>query len=114
MVSLASENAKLEARIEAAKKKNADKGKELFKTLDEFPVEVSALISCLRIASADLHFLQAAPDFGKAVEVQKGPFASLGDRRVATAIQQSIVPWSIAMFDFLIRSCRQSRLTGRC
>ena len=30
LVSLASENAKLEARIEAAKKKNADKGKELF------------------------------------------------------------------------------------
>ena len=47
LVSLASENAKLEARIEAAKKKNADQGKELFKTPDEFPVEVSALISCL-------------------------------------------------------------------
>ena len=100
MVSLASENAKLEARIEAAKKKNADQGKELFKTPDEFPLEVSALISCLQIASADLRFLQVAQEFGKAVEVQKGPFASLGDRRVATAIQQSIVLWSTAIFGF--------------
>jgi hypothetical protein len=53
LVSLTSDEAKVEDKIKAAKKRNAEKGQELFKTLDAFPVEVSALISCFRIANAD-------------------------------------------------------------
>ena len=53
LVSLTSDEAKIEDKIKAAKKRNAEKGQELFKTLDAFPVEVSALISCFRIANAD-------------------------------------------------------------
>ena len=53
LVSLTSDEAKIEDKIKAAKKRNAEKGQELFKTLDAFPVEVSALILCFRIANTD-------------------------------------------------------------
>ena len=45
-------------------------------------------------------FLQAALDFKKTVEVQMGPFASFNLRKISSSIQQSIVPWSIALFGY--------------
>jgi hypothetical protein len=46
----------------------------------------------------DFRFLQDAPAIRKKVEVQLGPFATFAERKVATALQKYIVPWSIAMF----------------
>ncbi len=56
------------------------------------------LISCFGIMNTDLRFLQDDPEIKKQVEVQLGPFACFALRKVATAIQKYIVPWSIAMF----------------
>ena len=76
---------------------NAVKVKELMKTHNEYPAEVGTLISCFRIMNTDLRFLQDDHEIKKQVEVQLGPFACFALRKVATAIQKYIVPWSIAM-----------------
>ncbi len=80
-----------------ARKLNAAKVKELVKTHDEYPAEVGTLISCFGIMNTDLRFLQDAPEIKKKVEVQLGPCASSSFvlRKVATAIQKYVVPWSI-------------------
>ncbi len=36
----------------------------------------------------------------KTVEVNAGPLASFNDRKIAIAIQKTMVPWSIAVFGF--------------
>ncbi len=66
------------------------------KTHNEYPAEVGTLISCFGIMNTDLRFLTDVPEIKKKVELQLGPFASFALRKIATAIQKYIVPWSIA------------------
>jgi hypothetical protein len=69
-----------QAKIEAARKLNAAKVKELMKTHNESPAEVGTLISCFGIMNTDLRFIQDAPEIKNKVEVQLGPFASFALR----------------------------------
>ncbi len=100
MATLKGDAAKIKEKIAAEKEKNAAKVQELFKTKNDYPAEVSALICCFQIVNTEFYFLQAAPEIKPIVEVKMGPFASFNEQSVASAIQKSIVPWSIAMFGF--------------
>jgi hypothetical protein len=100
LATLKGDAAKIKEKIAAEKEKNAAKVQELFKMKNDHPAEVSALICCFQIVNTEFYFLQAAPEIKPIVEVKMGPFASFNEWSVASAIQKSIVPWSIAMFRF--------------
>ncbi len=99
MATLKDDAAKIKEKIAAAKEKNAAKVQEHFKTHNDYPAEVSAYNFCFRTVNTEFCFLQAAPEIKPKVEVKMGPFASFNEQNVSSAIQKSIVQWSIAMFD---------------
>ncbi len=86
------------------------KVQEFFKTQNNYPAEVSALICCFQIVNTEFCFLQAASVIKQKGEVKMGPFASFNEQSVATAIQKSIVLWSIAMFGFGYPKLRQQTI----
>lgn len=94
---LENDRAGVEERITVAKQRNATKLTELAKIRNSFPSEVSTLISyiqnfgCCMAEFADVHFVQPALD------VHAGPFAPFAQKKVASAMQKYIVPWSIAL-----------------
>jgi hypothetical protein len=57
LATLKGEASNIEKQMEAAKEKNAAKEQELFKTQNNYPAEVSALICCLQFRNTDCCFV---------------------------------------------------------